>query len=749
MADIPVNAQAPQTVATVVVDGQTDFDFDFRVDALADLSAIYVSPAGVETILVHTVDFTASGLGVATGGTLSLVSLVTEEGGSLLMYRSIEIARPNDFSRDLFAAQLNQEQDKIFMILQEQNRDLGRSLKAPIGQAGYDLAPDLAVGDTLMIGGDRRIEKGPNAAALMAAEGYAEAAGLSAVDANQAKLDAQAAAASLNFPPLTPADAEKTVKVTASGDGYEYVEDPEDPPQRPSGYDQFNIIDYGGAAANTTAQNKTALQAAIAACDAAGGGTVLVPWPIDYGYDPYDEATYPDFAGVVNDMMILDQGPAADGYTSEGAKQGWMEKRWYHTPQTTLAGQHDGNGFRIFGDWHPYAWVAKQGGYIDYGGGAGGRDANYNHRASYFLGGPDGHAIWQICNGVTQQGNLSDEELSDFGLVAYKGGVGAFYPLIVDYTDGSAVYGLGTSYPQAAHHFHHPATVTGKATVTFSCEPGTDLVHMYQRGTSYDVTRDVRWRLTGSQFNLEFPNIGNAIQIERASRNITFGGSIAKASGTFLIDHPLRPTEKDLAHGFVEAPRYELIYRGDVKLKKGRATVDIDAEFKMESGTFAALTYGARVTSLQNQDSFARLRPGKIDGGKFEIICEDESSTDTVTWVVIGERNDAFVRSGMEGNTDENGRFIVERDKPEADEPAAEAKSSSEAKPRKAAPGKRLVEVVDAGRVGRKGCARHPEAFGEKSPMMTIEVDDEIQEFKPVAPNPPKRRRKGAAKRSK
>lgn len=143
-------------------------------------------------------------------------------------------------------------------------------------------------------------------------------------------------------------------------------------------------------------------------------------------------------------------------------------------------------------------------------------------------------------------------------------------------------------------------------------------------------------------------------------------GALSKGSGTFLIDHPVDPYNRNLRHGFVEAPRYDLIYRGTVRLVNGRATVDIDAASNMSTGTFAALTTNAVVTSLQNQDGFARLKPGTINGGSFDIICEDEACTDLVSWLVIAERNDPFVKSDLEPNTDSNGRFVPEFEKEDA-----------------------------------------------------------------------------------
>jgi len=146
--------------------------------------------------------------------------------------------------------------------------------------------------------------------------------------------------------------------------------------------------------------------------------------------------------------------------------------------------------------------------------------------------------------------------------------------------------------------------------------------------------------------------------------DLDIGGELSKGSGTFKIDHPLFPTEKFLYHGFVEAPQYDLIYRGIVQLVAGKATIDIDATFGMTSGTFAALCHNAVVTSIQNQDGFARCKPEAIKGGVFTVVCEDRSSTDSLSWVVIAERKDPFIINSK--STDIDGHLLVEVDKAEA-----------------------------------------------------------------------------------
>ncbi|GLU29460.1 hypothetical protein [Brucella sp. NBRC 12950] len=162
--------------------------------------------------------------------------------------------------------------------------------------------------------------------------------------------------------------------------------------------------------------------------------------------------------------------------------------------------------------------------------------------------------------------------------------------------------------------------------------------------------------------------VRGAFQVDR-SGNTAFYGSISKAGGTFLIDHPLDPFNKNLRHGFVESTEYVNIYRGMVDLVDGRMTVDIDAAFGMTDGTFAALNADVMVSSLQNQYGPDRVWvEAPADSGKFTIICEDPESTATIAWMVTGRRNDAFVRSDLDPNTDSEGRFIPEFEKPEFEE---------------------------------------------------------------------------------
>src|SRR5260370_29787551 len=51
--------------------------------------------------------------------------------------------------------------------------------------------------------------------------------------------------------------------------------------------------------------------------------------------------------------------------------------------------------------------------------------------------------------------------------------------------------------------------------------------------------------------------------------NLQVTGSISKGGGSFLIDHPLDPENKELYHSFVESAEMKNIYDGVVVLEKG------------------------------------------------------------------------------------------------------------------------------------------------------------------------------------
>jgi len=168
---------------------------------------------------------------------------------------------------------------------------------------------------------------------------------------------------------------------------------------------------------------------------------------------------------------------------------------------------------------------------------------------------------------------------------------------------------------------------------------------------------DEKWYLTGNA------TLHSSYALMVSGQDVTVGGALAKGSGSFKIDHPL-PSMKDthhLVHSFIEGPRADLIYRGSVALSGGSASVDLDEEVGMTDGTWELLCRDPQVF-LQNESGWSALK-GSVSGSTLLINCENTNSIDTVSWMVVAERQDEHM---MDTNwTDSNGRPIIEPEKPE------------------------------------------------------------------------------------
>jgi len=139
-------------------------------------------------------------------------------------------------------------------------------------------------------------------------------------------------------------------------------------------------------------------------------------------------------------------------------------------------------------------------------------------------------------------------------------------------------------------------------------------------------------------------------------------GAFSKGSGSFRIDHPL-PEKRDthhLVHSFVEAPQADNIYRGKVELVGGTATVNIDTIAGMTEGTFVALNREIQCFT-SNETGWTAVR-GSVRGNTLTIEAQDNTCTDTISWLVIGERQDQHMYDT--DWTDDNGKVIVEPLKP-------------------------------------------------------------------------------------
>lgn len=206
--------------------------------------------------------------------------------------------------------------------------------------------------------------------------------------------------------------------------------------------------------------------------------------------------------------------------------------------------------------------------------------------------------------------------------------------------------------------------------------------------------------------------LNNYVSITRSNGNVNFSGTVSKGGGSFLIDHPLDPLNRNLVHSFVEGPRADLVYRGSVRLSDGKAVASIDEASGMTPGTFEALTkHTAAEIWVQNQSSYDAVR-GRVVGGRVEIECQNPTSSDLVTWLVIAERSDAFYRHCP--LTDERGQFLVEFPKPALTADEVKALEPIEADV------DRVMTVLVPELIGRQGYALHAAALDLPLPMREV-----------------------------
>lgn len=126
----------------------------------------------------------------------------------------------------------------------------------------------------------------------------------------------------------------------------------------------------------------------------------------------------------------------------------------------------------------------------------------------------------------------------------------------------------------------------------------------------------------------------NANLLAKSSFSTT--GSISKGAGTFVIDHPLDPTNKLLYHSFVESPDAMNEYTGVAVLDgQGEVRVALPNYFEALNKDF---TYQFFPTDSSMPDLYIKQRisqntfviAGGVPGGR-------------VSWMVTGVRHDPYI----------------------------------------------------------------------------------------------------------
>ena len=163
--------------------------------------------------------------------------------------------------------------------------------------------------------------------------------------------------------------------------------------------------------------------------------------------------------------------------------------------------------------------------------------------------------------------------------------------------------------------------------------------------------------LTGGFF-MKFNANGADKLTVKGNGDLAIAGALSKGSGSFKIPHPLE-SKKDthnLVHSFLEGPQADLLYRGRVDLVDGVASVNIDVASDMTDGTFVILCRDIQ-SFTTNESGWTAVR-SSVDGNILTIEAQDNTCTDSISWMVVGERQDEHMYETEW--TDENGKVIVE-----------------------------------------------------------------------------------------
>ena len=151
---------------------------------------------------------------------------------------------------------------------------------------------------------------------------------------------------------------------------------------------------------------------------------------------------------------------------------------------------------------------------------------------------------------------------------------------------------------------------------------------------------------------------GSTYALKVSGNTVHVNGTLSKTTGTFRIPHPLvdLSTTKDLVPSFIEGPQCDNIYRGKIDLVGGTATVNLDTKSNMTAGTFVALNRDIQCFTT-NETGWTNVK-GSVSGNILTITAQDDSCTDTISWMVVGERQDNSIKSS--DLTDANGKLIME-----------------------------------------------------------------------------------------
>jgi hypothetical protein len=114
----------------------TAFTVPFYFLANSQLGVSLYSSAGVETVQLLDTNYTVTGAGVTSGGTVTM-TVAPATGTTLVIYRGVPLTQATDLLPNdrLPAESIEQSLDKLTMLTQQLNEGVVRSIRTPIGDS--------------------------------------------------------------------------------------------------------------------------------------------------------------------------------------------------------------------------------------------------------------------------------------------------------------------------------------------------------------------------------------------------------------------------------------------------------------------------------------------------------------------------------------------------------------------------------------------------------------------------------------
>jgi len=228
-------------------------------------------------------------------------------------------------------------------------------------------------------------------------------------------------------------------------------------------------------------------------------------------------------------------------------------------------------------------------------------------------------------------------------------------------TDNLTVEGSGVNFTvnQTADNLAAQFIGAGLGTMELQGTSSGGFIDIKQGDNDYDV------RIGGNNTGGYIANGSAAFAISgTGSFSLNVSGAVSKSSGSFKINHPLE-SKKDthhLFHSFIEGPQCDNLYRGKIQLSNGSATINLDTKSNMTEGTFVALNRDVQCFTT-NETGWTAIK-GSVSGNVLTITAQDNTCTDTISWLVIAERQDDEIKESS--LTDDDGNLVVEKLKSEA-----------------------------------------------------------------------------------